>query len=240
MTKVLVNDSSLMDIADAIREKNGTEETYKPSEMGDAVRSIQSGGGSFNVLQYAKNIRQFLYTATLPDVDEITIDVPCASDFTQAFADVNGVKKIILKAGGNVESMNMSQLFRSNNQQLALKTVDVTDVDFSKITTWSWMFASQTLATIIGEIDMTKFTSLDNVLLYTYSLENLTFKRECILVNFNSLRFSQKLSNESIQSIIDGLAPVETAQTLTLHADVKAKLTETQIAAITSKNWTLA
>lgn len=46
MSKVLVNESSLTDIADAIREKNGTEETYKPSEMGDAVRAIQSGGGS--------------------------------------------------------------------------------------------------------------------------------------------------------------------------------------------------
>ncbi len=40
MAKVLVNDTSLSDIADAIREKNGTSETYKPSEMGDAVREI--------------------------------------------------------------------------------------------------------------------------------------------------------------------------------------------------------
>ena len=45
MANVLVNDASLADIADAIREKNGTEETYKPAEMGDAVRAIQSGGG---------------------------------------------------------------------------------------------------------------------------------------------------------------------------------------------------
>lgn len=45
MAKVLVNDTSLTDIAAAIREKNGTSETYKPSEMGDAVRAIQTGGG---------------------------------------------------------------------------------------------------------------------------------------------------------------------------------------------------
>lgn len=44
MANVLVNDASLQDIADAIREKNGTEETYKPAEMGNAVRAIQSGG----------------------------------------------------------------------------------------------------------------------------------------------------------------------------------------------------
>lgn len=46
MAEVLVQDSSLQDIADAIREKNGTETTYKPSEMGDAVRGISGGGGS--------------------------------------------------------------------------------------------------------------------------------------------------------------------------------------------------
>lgn len=60
----------------------------------------------------------------------------------------------------------------------------------------------------------------------------------------NSISFAQSsaLSKASIQSIIDGLVDLTdgTAQTLTLHADVKAKLTESQIAAITSKNWTLA
>lgn len=48
------------------------------------------------------------------------------------------------------------------------------------------------------------------------------------------------LSYESIQSIIDGLATVETAQTLTLNATVKAKLTQTQLDTITGKNWSLA
>lgn len=49
------------------------------------------------------------------------------------------------------------------------------------------------------------------------------------------------LSHETIQSIIDGLADLtgSTAQTLTLHKDVGNKLTETQKATITAKNWTL-
>lgn len=53
---------------------------------------------------------------------------------------------------------------------------------------------------------------------------------------------SAKLENESVQNIIDCLADLtgETSKTLSLHADVKAKLTEEQIATITSKNWTLA
>lgn len=49
---------------------------------------------------------------------------------------------------------------------------------------------------------------------------------------------SAKLSAESIQSIIDGLATVETAQTLTLKSAIT--LTDEQKATIYNKGWTLA
>lgn len=45
MPNVLVQDSSLTAIADAIRAKNGTETTYKPAEMADAITNLPSGGG---------------------------------------------------------------------------------------------------------------------------------------------------------------------------------------------------
>ena len=48
MSKVLVNESSLTGIANAIRSKNGTETTYKPSEMAGAIEAIQTGGTVWN------------------------------------------------------------------------------------------------------------------------------------------------------------------------------------------------
>ena len=45
MGNVVVNDASLQDVANAIREKNGLETKYKPAEMGQAIRDIPSGGG---------------------------------------------------------------------------------------------------------------------------------------------------------------------------------------------------
>lgn len=45
MSKVLVNESSLTGIADAIRGKNGSTDTYKPSEMAAAITAISGGGG---------------------------------------------------------------------------------------------------------------------------------------------------------------------------------------------------
>lgn len=42
MAQVLVNESSLEDIADAIREKNGSSDTYQPAQMAEAIRSIET------------------------------------------------------------------------------------------------------------------------------------------------------------------------------------------------------
>ena len=46
MANVLVDETSLQSIANAIREKNGTEDTYKPLQMPQAILDIESGSGS--------------------------------------------------------------------------------------------------------------------------------------------------------------------------------------------------
>ncbi len=46
MANVLVDDTSLTAIGNAIREKNGKLIKYKPSEMANAIANIPSGGGS--------------------------------------------------------------------------------------------------------------------------------------------------------------------------------------------------
>lgn len=61
----LYEESAIQDIANAIRSKSGTSDTFKVAEMGDAVRAIPQGGvtptgtinisenGTFDVTQYA-------------------------------------------------------------------------------------------------------------------------------------------------------------------------------------------
>lgn len=44
MARVTVNETYLSDIADAIRSKNGTENTYTPAEMAEAIGAISGGG----------------------------------------------------------------------------------------------------------------------------------------------------------------------------------------------------
>lgn len=42
MTKAIVDNQCLIDIADAIRVQNGTTDTYKPSEMAEAISNIET------------------------------------------------------------------------------------------------------------------------------------------------------------------------------------------------------
>lgn len=46
MAKVLVTESYLSDIADAIRAKNGTANTYTPAQMAVAITALPSGGAA--------------------------------------------------------------------------------------------------------------------------------------------------------------------------------------------------
>lgn len=48
MANVLVERQSLQNIADAIRDKNGSSDTYTPSEMSQAILDIPTGGGEFD------------------------------------------------------------------------------------------------------------------------------------------------------------------------------------------------
>lgn len=43
MANVIINDTNLTNIADAIRSKTGSNDTYLPSEMANAISSISSG-----------------------------------------------------------------------------------------------------------------------------------------------------------------------------------------------------
>ena len=47
MANVIVNDTNLSNIANAIREKNGSSDSYKPSEMATAILAIEGGGGGY-------------------------------------------------------------------------------------------------------------------------------------------------------------------------------------------------
>ena len=76
MAKVLVNESSLTGIADAIRGKNGSTDTYKPSEMAAAITAIS--GAAEPVIEALSVTSNGTYTATdgVDGYSPITVNVP--------------------------------------------------------------------------------------------------------------------------------------------------------------------
>lgn len=49
MSKVLINESNLINIANSIREKTGKSDTFKPGEMAQVIDSIKTGGEDYNI-----------------------------------------------------------------------------------------------------------------------------------------------------------------------------------------------
>lgn len=178
-------------------------------------------------------------TEPIPIVEELIVNAPkidVGNDQTcmgQMFTFNNGVKKVILNMPDECKYM------RATFSQA--KKIEVIVLNFStkNIINYNSTFYSSTVKRIIGVLDFSSTTSATRTFTSCNHLEEVTFEPNTLSISM-SLANCIKLTSESIQSIIDGLATVETAQTLTLHADVKAKLTETQIAQITSKNWNLA
>lgn len=113
-------------------------------------------------------------------------------------------------------------------------------VNTSKMTNLEHTFSKNPLLETIQEpLDFSSATDVDNCFTNDTGLKNIRFVPETIKISLSFVHCIV-LTAESIQSIIGGLATVETAQTLTLHADVKANLTQAQLDTITSKNWNLA
>jgi hypothetical protein len=135
-------------------------------------------------------------------------------------------------------------------------------LDFSKVTWGRWAFANtQNTEIKLPTLDFSGLTvsaetffrswvkelSLITNEAFNFSnsfwgckyLENLTING--VINSSIYLKDSNLLSAESVQGVIDCLKDLTgaTAQTLTLHAAVGAKLTEAQKATITAKNWTL-
>lgn len=160
------------------------------------------------------------------------LSIPKVQTFNNLFYNCKALESI---EQFNVSSAtNLASLFTQSNN---LKSVDFVN-STSKVTNFSGLFAGKTVLETVKGLDLSSATNLVSMFASCSNLKNITFVENSIKINFN-LGSSSLLSNESIQSLINGLATVETAQNLTIHNDVATKLTDEQKATISSKNWNI-
>lgn len=216
MANVLVEEQTMTDIANSIREKSGTDVKMKPAEMPQAIREMQ-------VVDTGVGSRQWW-------LDFCNEKITCEHMFSNSQ----------IETIPSFDTSNKTSFGYMFSRCPLLKTVP--PLDTSNGTYFRYMFElCEQLTSIGGLLDLSKSTGNQNMFIRCNSLVEIRFVKNSITLTL-AIGSSALLSDESIQSIIDGLADLTggTAQTITFHSDVKNKLTEEQIASVTSKNWNIA
>lgn len=184
MSKVLINEQSLEDIADSIRAKNGTQDTYTPSEMSEAIDNIPSVTPADVLDEYFETQPETLGSSTngwaaanyfkkLPMLilpDTIRNAMYLFEYWTYPF-----IPKVI--CGNNLTDMTNMYGFSVNSYTPQnVSTVDLTGLDTSNVTkmlqTFMYMTALQTID--FSTLDLSKVTDIGNLFAYDTHLTTIT------------------------------------------------------------------
>ena len=160
MTMKLYSDSDIQDIADAIRSKNGSSDTYKVSEMAQAISNIQIGYSIDQIIERSAISGDIVYTGNYGIADGMfektsitSFKAPYVTEVAssgvgyRAFAYCTSLVSVEIPLLANNNSNNMSYCFGGcvNLEKLHLPSIKLTggnfcehcdklsDVDFSEL-----------------------------------------------------------------------------------------------------------
>ena len=215
----------------------------------DSVNGLPSAGGENKADTILSLLSGIVFMDVVFPFEELELSFPNIASYNGSitFQGSTGLKKVKLIADNPDVNMSCGNMFATKAVTTYNDDLQIIDLSEFKIGITSFMNSfgnNRELVSILGTLDMSRLTSVNglvNIFRNCYKLKEVRFAKETVKYNL-TLAPCSSLSDTSIQSIIAGLADLTgaTAQTLTLQADVKAKLTDAQITAITSKNWTLA
>lgn len=204
------------------------------------LKGKSEGGGSGT--DYFSYLTDATFSTDISEVTEnIELTISRMNNVSQLFNNrALNCEKLTVRTSNTCSSF-MNFMSTNDSYVGTIKEVEIIG-NTSNVTTFLGAFNNRkTLEKIIGELDFSSCTNFTNAFANCSALRQITPKANTIKTTI-SFSKSSNLTDETIQAIIDGLADLteQTAQTLSFHADVKAKLTDLQKNTITSKNWNLA
>lgn len=268
MSKKLYEESSIRDIANAIREKNGTTTKYKVAEMGAAVRDLPTGGG--NPFEAFESLESFKLSSN-STITEVVANIPNVTSLRGSFTSARSTPLARIELTVSDKLTDVSYMF--GNVAAFNLTEIVFKGDFSKVTSVNVAFScvgtgiNYSLKKIVG-LDFTSVTNAGSVFASQAGLTDVEIKANTVNVSLG-LNSQQALNIASCVNVLNALKDRtgQDALTLTLHAALKTADTGmiyanyvkpdantnlyvscestdasavTIAAAITAKNWTIA
>ena len=204
---------------------NGTIDTY-------AEKIGQISGGGIDYLYYAEDMTD-TFNGTSFDIDTIALifkNTP--KTFARTFYGSN-IKTVKITTENNIRSTSFNQIARSNAN---LEVLDLTDFN-SPINNIQYAFLGcSNLKSIYGDLDLSECTATNIWLNSATLLKDISFVKASIKISL-SFEWCPLLTTDSVESIFNGLALVDTAQTLTLHNNIK--ILQSQVDTATVKGWTV-
>ncbi len=132
MSRALITESYLTDIANAIRAKNGSSDTYTPPQMEAAIQAIPTGitptgtvqitqNGTHDVTQYASanvNVQPNLQSKTATQNGTVTPD--------QGYDGLSSVVVNVSGSGGNAQSIKATSQYSTTEVEIiAISSAEV-------------------------------------------------------------------------------------------------------------------
>ena len=217
-------------------------ETHNISDGGYERGYAEGYAEGRDIWNYVRSIAGAFQNNTFPVGTNLVLNVPNLilsvneGNLNYTFRSTTGLESITLKCTTRGIPMNSHGAFSRCSD---LKFLDLSEFNTTFGTSTDVFYSCSKLEEIRGEIENTT-TNWTLWFASCVKLREVRFKANSIKGAF-TIAQSPLLSAESVQSIVDGLADMTggTSYKLTLHADVKAKLTEEQLATIAAKNWTM-
>ena len=190
---------------------------------------------------YVNNINRTFACANWDGEKVFELNLPnIKGELRYIIDDIKGVKKLKLKGNTANNAININYPFTSTT----VEEVDLTEFGDGGLKPSACngiVYSCGKLKYIYGELDFSEVTGNINVpFTYSFALIEVRFKALTISKALDISPCSA-LSNDSIQSLVDGYADMtgQTSPTLTVHKTVGGKMTDAQKATLTAKNVTL-
>lgn len=231
MANVIVDDSYLQDIADSIREKTGSSEKIKPSEMSNEIDNLPSGGSTDldwqtigydkrpNVIDYGYEYAQEIQKNWTPSTSldnkfsndkDIRfmplVDTSTATSMQSMFSNCSSLCSI-----AKIDTSNVSRMNSMFDSCYALASIPL--LNTSKVVNFQTFCAS---CQSLKEIPKLDFASANNFYLMFSGCSSLT---KVPVLNIktiqssigitNMFRYCLKLTDESLDNILQMCVGIE-------------------------------